>query len=221
MNCPQTREHLPDLLYGGLAPNVAAEVETHLAGCVGCRGEFDALKQVRQALDAVPPATAVVDLPRLYRVVAQTQERRLRRWRRVAILFAGLAAALVLFAILPSLEFRFEAHQFAVRWGKPPALPQPETSPTPAPHETVNERSQFVSTAPDVEDQLSKLSDLVQLLADSADRRDERLHRELEMLRAQLNDLREQSRQWRLSTERDVAALYAIQFPETPKGKRP
>jgi anti-sigma factor RsiW len=215
MNCPQTREVLPELLYGGVAPDAVAQVEAHLAGCADCRRELDALKQVRQALDAVPPATAEVDLPRLYRAAAQAEERGSRRWRRAAVAFAGLAAALVLFAILPSLEVRCEGHQFVVRWGTPPA-PQPQPAPQPNAPEPERERIQFVSaTAPDVEDRLDKLSDLVQLLADS----DKRYRHEADTLRTQLNDLREQLRQWRLSTERDVAALYAIQFPETKKGK--
>jgi hypothetical protein len=219
MKCPQMREQLPELLYGGLALDVAANLEAHLAGCADCRRELDALKLVRQALDAVPPAAAEVDLPRLYRAAAQTQERRFRRWRRAAFALGGIAAALALFAVLPGLEFRWEAHQFAVRWGAPPPLPPP---PAPVQPEVVKERTEFVSTtAPDVEESLRKLSDLVQLLADDADRRDNGRRRDLEALRAQLNDLREQSRQWRLSTERDVAALYAVQFPETRKGKQP
>ena len=80
----------------------------------------------------------------------------------------------------------------------------------------------FVSApAPEVEEQLRLLGDLVQRLADDADRREVRRSRDLEMLRTQLTDQREQARQWRLATERDVAALYAVQFPETRKGKQP
>ena len=219
MKCPQMREQLPELLYGGLALDVAANLEAHLAGCADCRRELDALKLVRQALDAVPPATAEVDLPRLYRAAAQVQERRFRRWRRAACALAGVAAALALFAVLPGLEFRWEAHQFAVRWGAPPPLPPP---PAPVQPEPEKERIQFVSTtAPEVEEQLRMLGEIVQRLDTAVDRHDASRGRELEVLRAQLNDLREQSRQWRLSTERDVAALYAVQFPETRKGKQP
>jgi Putative zinc-finger len=222
MNCSQTREQLPDLLYGGLTSEVAAQVEAHLAACADCRRELDALKQVRQALDAVPPATAEVDLPRLYRAAAQQQERRLRRWRRAAFALAGVAAAVVLFAVLPSLEMRCEGHQFVVRWGTPPPVPQPEPSPAPAPREIEKERVQFVSkTAPDVEERLQMLSNLVQLVDESADRRDDKRRRDLETLRTQVNELREQLRQWRQSSERDVAALYALQFPDPKKGKQP
>ncbi len=220
MNCPQIREQLPDLLYGELAPDAASSVAAHLNLCGACRREFDALKDVRHALDAVPPATAQVDLPRLYRAAAQAQDRRSRRWRRATMALAALAAGLVLVALLPSLEIRVEAHQFAVRWGAPPPVLPPAPLPTPVPPEA--ERTQFVSVpAPDVEEQLRLLGDLVQRLADDADRRDVRRSRDLEMLRTQLTDQREQARQWRLATERDVAALYAVQFPETRKGKQP
>jgi hypothetical protein len=216
MNCPHTREQLPHLGYGGLAPNVSAAVEAHLAGCADCRHELEALQQVRQALDAVPPVTAAVDLPRLYRAAAEAQERRFRRWRRAAVAFAGLAAALVLFAILPSLECRFEAHQVTLRWGTPP-VPPPQPAPLPHPIKSDGEATQLVSaTAPDIEESLRKLTELVSLLADDSKNR-----RELEILRTQLNELREQMRQWRQSTDRDVAALYAIQFPEPKKGKQP
>jgi hypothetical protein len=215
MNCLQTREHLPELLYGGLAPEIATAVKTHLAGCGECRRELDALKQVRNALDAVPPVTAEVDLPGLYRAVAQTHERRSRRWRRMTFALGGLAAALVLLAILPSLEMRCEGHQFVVRWGTPPA-PQPQPPPQPNAPEPEREHIQFVSTtAPDVDEQLRLLSDLVQRLDDG----DKRHRQDVAALRIQVNDLREQLRQWRVSMERDVAALYAIHFPETKKGK--
>jgi Putative zinc-finger len=215
MNCSHIRAHLPQWLYGDLPPDAAAQVAAHLAICADCRREGEALKQVRQALDAVPAATAEVDLPRLYRTVAQTQERRLRRWRRIALTLGGLAAALVLLAALPSLEVRCEDHQFVVRWGAPPPLPPAVQPVPPPPHESEVERPQFVSvTAPDVEDSLRKLSDLVQLLADDASKRDERSRRELETLRAQLKELR-------VSMDRDVAALYAVQFSETKKGKMP
>lgn len=222
MNCSHIRAHLPQWLYGDLPPDATAQVAAHLAVCAGCRSEVEALKQVRQALDAIPVVTAEVDLPRLYRTVAQAQERRFRRWRRMALTLGGLAAAVVLFAVLPSLEVRCEGHQFVVRWGAPPPVPQSIQPVAPAPHKPEMESPRFVSvTAPDVEDTLRKLSDLVQLLADDASKRDERSRRELETLRTQLTELRKQSRQWQLSTERDVAALYAVQFSEPKKGKLP
>ena len=222
MNCPQARDLLPLLLYGDLAAGDAAAVEAHLAACAACRRERDALNQVRRALDAAPATPAEVDLPRLYRAAAQAQERHSRRWRRAALALGALAAALVLVAVLPGLEFRCEVHQFSVRWGSPPPAPLPAPPPEPEPRAPEPERVRFVSTtAPDVEDRLRILSELVQLLSADADARDARRRRELDALRAQLNDLRAQSQQWRRSTERDVAALYAIQFPDGKKGKEP
>jgi hypothetical protein len=219
MNCSQTRACLPEWLGGDLPSDTAAGVDTHLAGCAECRRESEALKQVRQALDALPAATAEVDLPRLYRTVAEAQERRYRRWRRGACVLGGVAAALALVAVLPALEVRVDGHQFVMRWGAPPPL-QGTVAPLPAPPEPASERPPAPSaTAPDVEERLRLLGDLVQMLADDAGQRDERRRRDLETLRAQFNDLREQSRLWRLATERDVAALYAVQFSETKKGQ--
>ena len=79
MNCSQTRAHLPEWLSGDLPPDTAAELEGHLAACADCHRESEALKQLRQALDAVPAVTADVDMPRLYRAAAESQERRIRR----------------------------------------------------------------------------------------------------------------------------------------------
>lgn len=217
MNCPQAREQLSHFLYGGLAPEISSAVEAHLAGCDDCRSELDALNQVRRALDAIPPATAAVDLPRLYRAAALAQERRFRRWRRAAVALAGLAAALVLFAILPSLECRFEVHQFTLRWGTPPSAPPPQPAPLPTQPRSPSQATQFVSTAtPDMEERLQTLTDLVSLLAD-----DRMNRRDLENVRQQLNELREQILQWRQSTDRDVAAMYALVFTEPRKGKQP
>jgi hypothetical protein len=222
MNCSQTRAQLPEWLYGDLAPDTSAQIEAHLAACAECRREGEALKQVRQALDAQPAPAAEVNLPQLYRAVAADRERQFRRWRRSACILGGLAAGLALFAVLPGLEFRAEGHQFVVRWGSPPAVLQPQPSPTPALPEPAKERIEFISTtAADVEERLGILSDLVQMLADDAGKRDASRSRDLDALRAQLSDLREQSRLWRLSTDRDVAALYSVQFSEIKKGKQP
>jgi hypothetical protein len=216
MNCQETREQLPSFLYGGLAPEVQEAAEAHLATCADCRHELDALSQLRRALDAVRPMTAAVDLPRLYRAAAVAQERRFRRWRRAALALAGLAAALGLFAILPSLEFRLEAHQFTLRWGAPPPLPLPHSAPLPS-QPKPEEGTSFVSTkTPDIEERVQTLTELVSLVAD-----DRKNRSDLENLRQQLNELRQQIRQLRESTDRDVAAMYAILYPEPKKGKLP
>jgi hypothetical protein len=223
MNCPQARDLLLGLLYGDLTPDDASAVEAHVAGCVDCQREREALHSVRLALDAVPPASGAVDLPRLYRAAAQAQERRLRRWRRAAVVLGAVAAAVVLIAVLPALEFRCDAHQFVVRWGTPPPLPDPAPQP-PAPpvREKEQEHVQLVSTtSPDIEEQLRLLNKLVPLLAADADSRDERWRAEMGALRAQMNDLRNQTQQWRLAVARDFAVLYAVQFPEGKKGNEP
>ncbi len=219
MNCSQIRALLPEWLEGDMALAAAGTIEAHLAGCAECRREGEALKQVRQALDSVPAAAVEVDLPRLYRTAVEIQERRARRWRRGAVMVGGIAAALALFAVLPVLEIRIEAHQLVARWGAPPLGPS-AALPAPAPPEPAADRTTFVATtAPDVEERLRMLGDLVQMMADDAGKRDERRRRDLETLRSQMSDLREQSRLWRLSAERDVAALYAVQFSQNKKGQ--
>jgi hypothetical protein len=50
-----TEELLVDLRYGEIAdPTLRAACEEHLAGCVACRGEYEALARVLQAVDAAP-----------------------------------------------------------------------------------------------------------------------------------------------------------------------
>jgi hypothetical protein len=218
MNCSSIRPQLTDWHDGGLAHDAAVAVESHVAACPDCRRESEALKQVRQALDLVPASTAEVDLPRLYRTAGEAQERRLRRWRRGACALGAVAAGLALIAVLPALEVRIDDHQLTARWGPTPVAPPPAATSTP-PAPAIEQAPIVNAPAPDVEERLRLLTELVQVLADDAGKRDERRRRDLETLRAQINDLREQSRLLRAATERDVAALYSAQFSPTKKGQ--
>jgi hypothetical protein len=65
------------------------------------------------------------------------------------------------------------------------------------------------------------LSDLVQAMAADADLRDGRHQQEIAALQAELHNLQRQMTQLRLATEKDMAALYAAQFPDTRKGALP
>jgi hypothetical protein len=208
------------LLYGDLTADEAVRVEEHLAACPACRQVSGALAQVRRLLDVVPaPAcpAPLVDLPRLYREAAERQGRRLRRWRRTALVLGGLAAAVALLAVGLRLEVRMEGHQVVVRWGTPPTVveaPPPPPTATPMPE-------RIVGPAPEIEEQVRILGELVQLLATDMDERDQRHQEELARLQIRLLALQQQSAQWRLATERDVDALYVAQFGQPKKGKSP
>ena len=48
MNCPQARALLPELLCRDLAPDVAADVETHLAACAPCLAYLATYRETRE-----------------------------------------------------------------------------------------------------------------------------------------------------------------------------
>jgi hypothetical protein len=75
--------------------------------------------------------------------------------------------------------------------------------------------------APELQEQVRILAELVQLLATDLDARDQRHQEDLARLQAQLEAVRQQQAQWRLATERDVDALYVAQFGQPQKGKSP
>src|SRR5687767_4930435 len=54
MNCTTCTAHLNDYLDAELRPEVAQEVAAHLAGCPGCRQEFDTLRAVLSQARALP-----------------------------------------------------------------------------------------------------------------------------------------------------------------------
>ena len=216
MNCTEIRPLLPGLLYGDLPTPIVALVQAHRADCPACAAEFEALRQVRGALDALPVPSATVDLAQLYREVAQRQERSLRRLRRVCFAAVACAAAVVLIVGLSRLEVRFEGHQVVVRWGTPPPLPEPPPAPVLPP----------VAVAPspriaEIEERINLLGDLVQALSADSDRRSALRDDEVVAMRREIVDLQQQLAQLRLATDKDVAALYAAQFVSRKKGETP
>jgi predicted anti-sigma-YlaC factor YlaD len=218
MNCADVRRRLPALLYGDLPPGEADEVRQHLGRCDYCRKEHATLAQVRRLLGALPAPAVTVDLPRLYREAAEQQARRLRRWRRVACASLAAAAAVVLAMLLSRAELRLDANQVVLRWGAAAAAPEPPPPPRPEPQVVVV--AQSPSTA-EIEQELRLLNEAVQTLSNDADSRDERRRHEIDRLKAQVAALQRQLADLRLATEKDVAALYAAQFPEKEKGAQP
>src|SRR6266404_6686319 len=120
MNCQQVRAQLAELLYGDVAPPERTEVEKHLACCAECSREYRALANVRRLLDLPKAPASGLGLPGVYRLLAERQAERTRRWRRAALALGGLAALLAVFALGLRLEARVERGQFVVRWGSPP-----------------------------------------------------------------------------------------------------
>jgi hypothetical protein len=216
MNCDRAREHLPLLVYGDLAPEDAVAVENHLEGCPACRNELAALRQLRQALDAVPEPVVRVDLPRLYARAAWERERQVRRWRRMALAF-GAVAALVLLAFGLKLEVRVQAHEVTLTWGRP-ALPEkpPSAPPKPLPPG----RSEGDAVLVQVED-LKLLRELIHAVASDVEAREQQERESLARLGDRLDALELQSRSRWAATEKDVAALYTAQFGPREKGVRP
>lgn len=216
MNCAEVRSRLPALLYGDLPADEAEEVRRHLGRCDACRNEHGTLSGLRRLLDEVPAPAVAVDLPALYREAAARQARRAGRWRRVAFASLVAAAAVVLAALLSRVELRLDGNQVVLRWGAVP--PPPEPIP-PAPREEPPVVTVVSTTsAAEIEQELRLLSEVVQTLSSDADTRDERRRHEIDRLRGQVAALQRQLADLRLATEKDVAALYAAQFPEREKG---
>ncbi len=212
-NCTQTKEALPALLYGDLRAEEAAAVRRHLDGCPACRAECAGLRQVQALLDTAPAPAVEVDLPRLYRDAARRQEKRLRRWRRLAV--AGLAAAAVLLlAFCLRLEVRLQAHQLVVRWGAPPEVPAPRPEP---------QAPRGAPPAPGVTPaDLQPLRDLVHILAGDVAERDGEQKRALLALQQRLDVLQGQAQERWVAAQRDVGGLYALfnaQFGPRDKGE--
>src|ERR1051326_1505686 len=167
MNCPQVRENLGLLVYGDVSPAARPELEVHLTTCPACQREYAALATVRQQLGSVAAPEVRVDLYRILERAALEQQRRLRRWRRAAVLVSGLAALFAFLAFGLRLEARWEAHQLVLRWGTPPVpveeAPPVRVEPQPAP---VTEPKSDLKLAQDAHGQVETLSKVIHALVD-------------------------------------------------------
>jgi len=230
MNCSEIRHRLTDLIYDHLSTDEARQVQAHLSVCDECRGQAAALRQVRSALDVLPVPLVHVDVARLHRETAARQERRLRRWRRLALAACAAAALIGFIAVSSHWELRLEANQMVLRWGPAPppsALPHPAPAPpTPLPVPQIQEVAP--PSNPEVEDRLRRLSALVQNLValvqnlvEDAKQRDGQQKEVIAALQGQIHDLSQYLAQTRQATDRDMAAVYTVLFPEKTKGQAP
>jgi hypothetical protein len=125
MNCKNVRERLVDMLYDCLPLTELEKLNVHLAHCSACKSEFASLRDLHRALDSVAAPDVSVHLPTLYRRVADLRQRSVKRWRRVALAAAGVAAAVI--AVLAfRLEIRVGSDQVMIRWGN--SIPVPDSA---------------------------------------------------------------------------------------------
>jgi anti-sigma factor RsiW len=203
MNCSIARANLPLLLYGDLPPAEKASVETHLTECRSCQSEYRALQHVRRTLGLVAAPEVHVDLPQLYRRATERQERRLRRWRRIALGAASAAALIGLLIAIPHLEARVESHQLIVRWGSLPDAP-----PASGKMVALPEAAKSAAVPQATEEQLRLLSELIHALADSVQSVDSRERQDTAQLLARLVAMQQHSAQRWAALERTVDTLY-------------
>lgn len=108
-DCRKNRQRLPEYAEGGLKPQLRAEVERHLAGCLQCRAELRDVTIVIGALRSIEPDRLPDHLlPRVKRAVHQTMNAPTGMghfWARisvpVAVVTAVAAIAFVLKAPIP------------------------------------------------------------------------------------------------------------------------
>ena len=205
MNCTEAQNDLPELI-GGTLPEVRRQpLEAHLVACPHCRGERDALQQASRLLQAAPPPEVRMDLAALYREAARREQRRLRRWRRAALVAGAGLAALVALTIGLNLEVRLEHHQLVLRWGVPPQ--NQSTVRQEVPVGEPRERD-----AAEAERRLRVLEGLVEGLAVDVQSLELAQWQELARLRAELKELRQQAVLHREKLDNDLEALYAERF---------
>jgi hypothetical protein len=214
MNCTQLREILPAYIYGDLEAARKQAVDDHLAICPLCREERAALADIKRTLDLSAVPLVDVDVRQICAEANRRQRMQMRRWRRVAWLAAGAAAALLL-AFVVRFEARWEGRQLVVRFGLPPAevavsrptvVAEKQLAPPPAPEVTAAD--------------LRLLKDLVHTLAATIEQRDGKFQENLAQLEFEVNQVQEQARTRWAATERYVSALYTSQMDSHTKGER-
>lgn len=176
----------------------------------------DDFPELRKLLDAVPPPDPrAVDLAALYRAAAERQAAVSRRWRRLAVIGAALAAGLLLGAFLPRLEFRFADHEFAVRWGTPPERePQPPIphAPDPRIEQLLQEQSQQLAAIRATNAKHSELQDLLLTLATDVNDRDKQQQTRIAVLTKKLTAFEADTARQFADAEKTNTVLYDAVF---------
>lgn len=179
----------------------------------------DDFHDVRKLLDAVPPPDPrPVDLAALYRTAAERQVAVTRRWRRVAVIGAAVAAGVLLVAFLPRLEFRFTDHEFAVRWGTPPESPPVRPSPDPRIEQLLEEQSRQLAAIRATNTRHAELQDLLLTLATDVSDRDKQQQARVAALSKKLTAFETDTARQFADAEKTNATLYDAVF-STRKAK--
>jgi hypothetical protein len=185
---------------------------------------------VRRALDAVPASTvAPVDVAAIYHAALDRQARSARRWKVAAASGTLVAAGLLLAAVLPKLEVRFAANEFAVRWGPadpPPAAPTPERIPMPYTDPQlvarVNELDTRIREFGKADTELRELKELLLTVAADVSDRDDRQKETIATLTRRLLAFEAASGERFRQAEQTNAALYTAIFDKpVPEGGTP
>jgi anti-sigma factor RsiW len=199
---------LPELLYGELETEEKSLLEKHLAECSACQREYRSLSGVRELLDQVPAHQGKIDLSQLYLEAAQRQDRRARRWRRLAVCVFGAAALFAFLALGLRLEARLEPHQVILRWGAPPPLEAASTPPRQGGDEPVP-TSEGRSVAA-LEERLQLHGKLIHALADDIEALERQERQDASQLQVRLRALQEQNAQRWLAINRTLDAIYTL-----------
>ncbi len=213
MTCDDVRAKLPLYLTGDL-PDAEA-VRVHLAGCPGCRADEAELRHVRDLLDVPAPPVPPADVAAIYRAALDRQARSTRRWRRATAAGALVAAGLLLAAVLPRLEVRVNANEFAVRWGPtdpPPVVPQSAPPPAADPRlaARVDDLDARVRNLGDPAAESRSLKELLLTLAADVDERDRKQKDALAAVARHLLALEVATGERFRQTEQTNTALYNL-----------
>jgi Putative zinc-finger len=204
MTCDQVRPLLPLAVYGDLTGTEEEAIRGHLAACLPCRSEAEAIRRLRTSLDAVPPPEVTVSVAGILRAETADQARRARRWRRVAIA-AGSLAACVLTILLLRPDIRIDDGALVVRWREP----------SPQPPQAVVKVEQPVRE----DERVDLLMKLVRAMADDAEGRDRDRRGEITSLKARVDRLAiQEDARWQ-DIQKDVGVLYRAQFARREGGE--
>jgi hypothetical protein len=207
MTCTDVRDFLPAHVYGDLTGDDAVAVTAHLRECETCHSEAAALARTRAALDETPTPSLRVDVAGLFATLA---ERRVRRWRRVAIAGTALAACLLVgFAL--RLNVTVGDGRLVIAWTDASREREPSDNSAartnaPGTHTPDSPRLDHLDERLQVQEELTRA-----LIAD-VDVRDRRLAADLDTIRQQVAAVGQfAARQW-AEAERTMNALYVAQF---------
>lgn len=173
---------------------------------------------LRKLLDAAPaPDPRPVDLAALYRAAAERQAVVGRRWRRVTVGGAVLAAGVLLVAFVPRLEFRLTGHEFAVRWGVPPEPAPVAPSADPRVEQLLEEQSKQLAAIRATNARHAELQDLLLTLAADVSDRDKQQQARVAALGKKLTAFEADTARQFADAEKTNSALYDAVFSRKAK----